>query len=309
MVGTIVVVTLLLPNVNTFIPLAAVILCYGLFMTPIVPLVDNVAVFFLSKNRYNYGKLRLWGAVGYGLAALSAGALIQKAGMRFAFLGFGLLMAVGVLISIRLPSTSIPKTQTYISDLRKLFINRRWIVFLAGMFFAEFALSILMNYFIIYLYGMGGGEGLFGLSILAASISEIPFFFFSPIMLQKFKPQGVLMISCLAISIRGLVYSSIRDPRLAIAANYFTGFLFLLYGQPQSIIRVKLPLQAWGKCSGGHGCDFLRAGSGSRRPSGWFSLWRNRSDSFVPDCQWNRFYWVSIVLGIQPTYLPEGKFD
>ena len=201
MVGTIVVVTLLLPNVNTFIPLAAVILCYGLFMTPIVPLVDNVAVIFLKGNRYNYGKLRLWGAVGYGLAALSAGALIQNAGMRFAFLGFGLLMAVGVLINLRLPSTSIPKTQTYIRDLRKLFVNRRWIVFLAGMFFAEFALSILMNYFIIYLYGIGGGEGLFGLSILAASISEIPFFFFSPMMLRKFKPLGVLMISCLAISI------------------------------------------------------------------------------------------------------------
>jgi MFS transporter, PPP family, 3-phenylpropionic acid transporter len=226
MAGAVVVVTLLLPSVHSFFPLVAVIFCYSFFINPIVPLVDNAVVTMLKQGKYNYGRLRQWGAVGYGLAALSAGALIQDAGMKYAFIGFGLLMCAGAIINARLPAAPSLKTSSYWRDLRKLFTSPRWIIFLAGIFLCAAGMSILMNYFIIYLNGMGAGEGLFGLSVLAASISEIPVFFFSPLLLRKFKPQGVLIIASLALIARGLVYSVIRDPRLAVAAQLFHGLSF-----------------------------------------------------------------------------------
>ncbi|MEW6753793.1 MAG: MFS transporter, partial [Candidatus Latescibacterota bacterium] len=79
------VAALLLGAAPTFSYLVLAVLAFASFMAPIVPLVDNSVMAQLGEHRERYGRIRLWGAVGWGLSAPLAGRLVEGAGLEWAF--------------------------------------------------------------------------------------------------------------------------------------------------------------------------------------------------------------------------------
>ena len=65
--GTLVLVPFLL-NISLFLILIPVIAAFAFFLAPIMPLVDNSVMDMLGELKIQYGKQRLWGAVGWGIA-------------------------------------------------------------------------------------------------------------------------------------------------------------------------------------------------------------------------------------------------
>jgi PPP family 3-phenylpropionic acid transporter len=82
------------------IPIVAV---YAVFSAPIIPLVDNTVIAMLGQRKAEYGKQRLWGAVGWGIAAPISGALIDHNGLGWAFYGYLVMMSGCFVVSTRLP--------------------------------------------------------------------------------------------------------------------------------------------------------------------------------------------------------------
>jgi len=87
-------------------------------------------------------------------------------------------------------------------------------------------MSVLNNYFVLYITDIGGGEGLFGLSVAAASVSEIPIFLLSPLILRTRSPRGLLIVAFVAMVVRCFFYSTIVDPWWAIAGQLLHGPTF-----------------------------------------------------------------------------------
>ena len=75
--------------------LAAVIL-YAIFIGPIAPLVDNAVMALLGERRSEYGRVRVWGAFGWGGAALLLAPMLQRAGLAWAFYGFLVLSLIHI---------------------------------------------------------------------------------------------------------------------------------------------------------------------------------------------------------------------
>ncbi|HLV36898.1 MAG TPA: MFS transporter, partial [Spirillospora sp.] len=59
----------LLAQSTEFTVLWLLVVLYALFNGSIVALADNAVLSLLGEDRAAYGKLRLWGAVGFGMAA------------------------------------------------------------------------------------------------------------------------------------------------------------------------------------------------------------------------------------------------
>jgi MFS transporter, PPP family, 3-phenylpropionic acid transporter len=102
-VGGSIVVALLFPLATSFLALIPLVIFWAMSLEPIMPLTDKAVLDLLGERREEYGKQRLWGAVGWGAMAPVAGLLIDWFGLQWSFIVFAVLM-VGVFVSVvRLP--------------------------------------------------------------------------------------------------------------------------------------------------------------------------------------------------------------
>jgi len=201
---------------------------YAAMNASIVPLADNAVLHMLGDRRSDYGRLRLWGAVGFGGAALGAGILAERLGLRAVFVVYLVMMGLAGLVAIGLPAPPAVPRGLFGRNLRGLLRDRRWLTFLGGMFLAGACFSVLNNYFSIFLKSIGAGEALIGLGVAVAGISELPIFWLSPMMLSRWGPRPLLMFAFAMLIVRGVSYSLIQDPRWSVPAQLLHGPTFSL---------------------------------------------------------------------------------
>ena len=156
--GTIVPVGLLMIS-GQFWALLLLVVFYAFFSGPIVPLTDNGVLEMLGDDRAAYGKLRLWGAVGFGLSAWIGGLLAEQFGMSVIFVIYMALMFLCGLFGTQLPVPQTQSDEPFLKNLQRLATNRIWLAFLIVLFIVGIGQSFILHFSAIYLTGMGAGEG------------------------------------------------------------------------------------------------------------------------------------------------------
>ena len=73
---------------------------------------------------------------------------------------------------------------------------------------------------------LGGGEGLFGLSVAFAGVSELPTFLFSSILLRKLTARRMLVLGVMMMIVRCTLISFMVDPRMALLLQLMHGLTF-----------------------------------------------------------------------------------
>ena len=213
----------MLMQATRFSTLALSVVLIFLFLSPIIPLADH-AILSGLKNRDSYGRVRLWGSIGWAAAAWGSGILVEQSSLSVAALIFFAFMIPNIYITSRLPAPPQQETEnSYIGDMLLMIRNPTWLGSLMAIFLAGTGLSILMNYFPLYLKALDAGEGLYGLSVSVSALSELPFFFLSPLLIRRFTPRGVLLIAFMTLAIRAFLTSQITDPRWAIPVQLLHG--------------------------------------------------------------------------------------
>lgn len=217
----------LLAIMQSFAMLILPILLFAMTLAPTVPLADYAILNLLGDKSHGYGRLRVWGAVGWGLSAWSTGQMMERFGMRFSFINFGFLMLLCAIIAANLPTPKQKVVVDYWESLRQLIQQRRWLGFMCAVFLGGTALSIFLNYFVLHLTALGASEGLFGLTVAMASISEIPVFLLIPIFLRR-RSSSIIIIATafIMLMLRGFIYATIQNPQWAIAAQLLHGPTF-----------------------------------------------------------------------------------
>jgi MFS transporter, PPP family, 3-phenylpropionic acid transporter len=211
-----------------FVALAILVLLYAALNASIIPLADNSVLNMLGDARADYGRLRIWGAVGFGAAAFGAGVLAERLGLRAIIIVYIAMMSLAALSATRLPAPPVVPRGLFGRNLKGLAMDSRWLAFVFAMFLAGVCFSILNNYFSIYLKSIGAGEALIGLGVAVAGVSELPVFWLSPLLLRRWGPRPLVMVSLLMFAVRGYVYSLIQDPRWSVPAQLLHGSTFSL---------------------------------------------------------------------------------
>lgn len=210
-------------EMHWFLPIVA---GYAFFYAPIMPLVDNSVMELLGERRELYGRQRVWGAVAWGLGAAVAGVLVENFGLHIAFYLFVFWYLVLLYISTRLRISTAGIGQPFWQGFRTLTRNRPLMTFLITVLFASMGSGIVHNYVFLYLADLGASETLMGLSQTAATLSEIPVFFFSAILLRKIGARGLVMLSLVAYIVRLLGYTFMPPVWLVLPINLLHGLTF-----------------------------------------------------------------------------------
>lgn len=198
---------------NSFAGLLLAVILYAFFVGPIVPLVDNAVMAILGANKSGYGRVRLWGSVGWGLSAFILGPILERVGLIWAFYGFFILMAVNFVASARLPM-NIPDSvrPDYAAGLRVLARNSRFLLLLMASLVFGVTLGVMLSYQFLYLAELGAGHALMAWSLTAMTVSEIPFWFISAGLLRRFGISRMIAFALAVAAVRNLAMSVMVNP-------------------------------------------------------------------------------------------------
>jgi PPP family 3-phenylpropionic acid transporter len=217
---------LIIPGIASFGGLLLMISLYAFFGAPTVALVDSAVLAQLGDHKERYGRVRLWGTVGYGVIAPFAGTLIGRLGLQWAFWGYAILMVGGLLLITQIPFRQSRSTGPFWGGMRILFANRPWMLFLVMVFIAGIGNATINNYLFIYMQSLGASNTLMGFALTVSTLSEIPAMFFSDRLLRRFGARGMLIIAMTTIGLRLIGYSLTTQPWVVLVIQLCHGLTF-----------------------------------------------------------------------------------
>jgi PPP family 3-phenylpropionic acid transporter len=222
----VVTIAFIFPSLATFAAMFVMICLYSFFNSPTGSLVDSAVMVLLGDRKERYGRIRLWGTVGYGVIAPLASLMIGRYGVKWAFWGYALIMAGGLLVLAGLPFRQSRSSSSFFGGMRQLFGHRAWMLFLLMVFIAGAGMATYNNYFLVYLQSLGASSALMGLALTIATASEIPAMFFSDRILRRFGARGMLIIAMSTIGLRLLAYSATTASWLILLIQVVHGLTF-----------------------------------------------------------------------------------
>ena len=167
-------------------------------LSSLMPLGESATVHALFKDNSfdkRYGRLRLWGSIGFIMMVLFAGELFQRNSIE-------LYPIVGTVILIALAAITFLMHEPKL-ERRKMVKGEFWVVllnpdvrwFLLSGFFMQFAHAALYVFYSLYLADLGYNKFQIGLFWALGVFAEVLFFYYQSKVLSRLDPEVLLQAS------------------------------------------------------------------------------------------------------------------
>lgn len=217
---------LLIGRTQEFEKLIILITLFAGCLAPINPMADYAVLKMLGERKKEYGRLRLWGSIGFAVVALLVGSVIEVVGLEAGFAVFAVLMTLCAVASIGLPITKLRNVEPFWVAIQRLTGYRRlWGFFLSILLFGT-GLSMVGNYLVLYLKELGIGEGVYGIVLFAGAGSELPVLLIAPLLLRWFSVRQMITFAFAGMTLRCLMYGFTTDPTMLVAIQLIQGITF-----------------------------------------------------------------------------------
>ncbi len=206
---------------------------------PTFIMIDTALLDHLGENRASYGKTRLFGSIGYGVASFGIGAILDHThyiycgrsmvNYTFLFYIFAGFMLFGFFFALFAVSFSYEKTQTEKASLMeviKLLSTLKYSSFLAIAWFLGFSHGGIMNFLNWYLEDLGATRFMMGIGTLCRSIAIIFGFLNSNFFINKFGHPNMILFALVVYTISFFGYSIVPNPWYALPIEFGQGFCY-----------------------------------------------------------------------------------
>jgi MFS family permease len=215
-----------LPFVSTFLFVLLVVVLYYIFFAPVTAFADSATMYMLAGQKEMYGRIRVGGTIGFGIAATIAGFLVQSYGLKISFWGSGLMFFLAFLVSQKLIFNPASSAEAQKMGALTLLRDRRWQFFLSLALAGGLASAVTNSYMFPFMKSLGAGEGIMGLALTIGTLSEIPTFIFGSWLIKRFRAYPLFIMALVITGLRLLLMSFSTTPNLVLFAQLFTGVGF-----------------------------------------------------------------------------------
>lgn len=216
----------LFPLLTTFLPVLAAIFFYALLSSPVISMADSATMTALGKQPELYGRLRLGGTIGWGIASPIIGAFIQDHDLRLVFYIAAAGMFLALLVSQNFSYRQASTVHSPLSGARLLLANRRFVLFLLMALASGIGLSTVNNYLFPYMEELHISKSLMGVSMTLSTISELPVLLFSNRLLKRLKPHGLLVLGMGMTALRLLLFAVASTATEVLVFQLINGLTF-----------------------------------------------------------------------------------
>ncbi len=193
--------------VRDYLWVSAVTVALYLCTAGVIPISEAALAHRVSRGGQldvaRYGRVRLWGSVGFVALVTLSGFALQKVGVgAFPLLASGLLVLL-LLAALRVPAShetvaATPQAGSALVVLREPLVA--W--FFAGVFLTVLAHTSLYAFYSLYLASLGYDTGTIGLLWALGVLVEIAWFFSSGRWMHRSSMHGWLLVAALVSAVR-----------------------------------------------------------------------------------------------------------
>jgi MFS transporter, PPP family, 3-phenylpropionic acid transporter len=169
------------------------------------PLSEALMLSEMRGDLTHYGKLRLWGSVGFIAAVTLAGQLMDWYGVGLMPWISGALLALVLVASLRMQESVHPHEHQNVPSVIALLRRREVLAFFASTFLMIAAHASLYVYYSLYLAQIGYSKTVIGLMWSLGVVAEIVFFYYQAPIFRRFGVQRLMLLSLLIAVIRFLM--------------------------------------------------------------------------------------------------------
>ena len=212
-----------------FLWIAAIMVAFFIFLTPIVPLVDAQLLGYLGDEGEQYGKYRIWGSVGFMIVVSAVGWFLEETNPSNLFYISGAAFMLALFISFKLPKGDVRLKIGSFSKFKLLFKQKSLLAFVVFEFFIYLTLNVYNVFFPIYFMDQGGGETLVGIALMIAAGSELAVFYFSDEIIERFKLRYIFLLSTIAFVFRWFILFFYPQPMIILTSQLLHSLTFGLF--------------------------------------------------------------------------------
>jgi len=213
--------SLLLMSAKGFHLILVLYVMLYMFQNSIVPVMDSLAL----GHTTDFGKIRLWGSIGFAFGVFITGLIAQEYGLHMIFILYSTFAFIAVLFLKGIHTTPIKTTLNHFEGLNQLFKNKQYLLFVLAAFFIQGPIIAHNTYFgILYTY-VGGTIAGVGIAFFLFCISEAPVMLFLNKLEKHFSIENIITFSILLSIIRWYWYSTAPSPVLLISTFMIQGIV------------------------------------------------------------------------------------
>ncbi len=190
---------------TSFAQFLCVMVAVNLFTSAQTPLSEALMLSEMRGDLTHYGRLRLWGSVGFILAVTLAGPFLDWFGIGLMpWIALGLLALV-LVSSLRMQETVHGDAHPEAPSVLALLRRREVLAFFTSTFLMIAAHASLYVFYSLYLAQIGYSNTVIGLMWSLGVVVEIVFFFYQAPLFKRFGVRKLMIASLLIGGVRFLM--------------------------------------------------------------------------------------------------------
>lgn len=213
-------------QVSAFAAVLALIALFAFSSAPIASFLDGYAVAISDRLGTSYGRLRVWGSIGYSTAVLLVGRLMGERVDRTFFVAHAVFLSLALIATAGLPQLGERQSRPLLSGLRQLGRNRPLATLLATSFLVSTSAAAMNGFLGIRLEELGGSASLVGAAIAIGAASELPVVAFGGWFLLHLGAPRLIALSIAVYTIRLLAYGFVTTPEWVLPVQTLHGLSY-----------------------------------------------------------------------------------
>jgi PPP family 3-phenylpropionic acid transporter len=189
-------------------------------------LINTLAIDYLARSdrQTDFGKWRLWGALGYMAGSFFLGFFVLDHTLRFIPLVFAVVNFLSFFTGILLPKASEKKPVDWLGGIKMVTQSSPYAILLGGMVFAGISFSIITNYYSVYMRDIGAASWMIGFGVALQTGVEILLSANTKPILDKFSLKAVFLLGFAVLPLRCILYFINKNPIVGLAIQNLHGF-------------------------------------------------------------------------------------
>jgi MFS transporter, PPP family, 3-phenylpropionic acid transporter len=180
---------------ESFAWMVVIMALMSFFWSASLPLIEATTLSYLGESTARYGRIRVWGSVGFIFAVTGTGYLLDAsniASLLWAVLGFKLGI---VIFSRQIPEAEVMVHPADATSVRQILRRPEVIAFFAACMLMALAHGPYYTFYSIYLVEHGYSKSTVGWLWAIGVICEIGIFFLMPQLMHRFRLKQIMAFS------------------------------------------------------------------------------------------------------------------
>jgi MFS transporter, PPP family, 3-phenylpropionic acid transporter len=215
------------------VAIGAAVIATSIALAGVTPMLDTRALEASRGDRDHYGRLRVWGSIGFVVVVWLTGFLVERAGIASLFTVYVPLLVVTAVVAVLLRGRGhalppLPRLSGIGLVLRQP-VLRAFLLASFGVWSASMAINA---FFSIHLLAIGAPGEVVGSAWALGAMVEVPIMWAYPALAARFGARRLLVAGAVAFALRAVALPLLVHPVAAALTMLLhgTGFGLLLVG-------------------------------------------------------------------------------